>query len=164
VIAPAPTRTRAAWFFLLVCAVVVSLAGSARGQRSRRWSHQQLQEWLKAAHEKVVKDTDRIVVLARNLRHEVDEKPEGLISPVLRERIQALDSTVKRLQEAVGEADESTLSVPVVKSAEEVRDQARSLRKNFELHPARRQLERQWQFCREIEQRAEAVRKRVGDP
>ena len=160
----APTPVRAALSFLLLCAAVLSIGGAAGGQEPRRWSQHQLQEWLKAVHEKVVKDTDRIVVLARNLRHEVEEKPEDLISPALRERVRALDTKAKRLQEAVEEADENVLSIPVVKSAEEVRDQARSLRRNFELHPARRQLERYWQFCREIEQRAEAVRKRTGNP
>lgn len=158
------TRDRAAWFPLLLCAAVFFVAASAFGQGFRGWSQRLLQERLKATHEKVLQDSDRIAVLARNLRHEAEEEPEALLAPALRERIRTLDAKANRLREAVGEIDENILSIPVVKLAGEVRDQARSLRKILELHPGRRQLERQRLFCREIEQRAEVVRKRVTEP
>ncbi|MGH9804486.1 MAG: hypothetical protein ACRD4D_04880 [Candidatus Acidiferrales bacterium] len=159
-----PFRVGAPFLLSLVCVASLLITVPAAGQGSKRWSWRMLQDWLKSEHEKVVKDSDRIAVLARNLRHEVDEMPETSASHGLRERTRKLEATAQQLREAVEGANENFLSVPVVNLANEIRDQARSLRKVFEDHPARRKLERFRQFCREIEQRAEAVRKRASAP
>jgi len=143
-----------------MCVASLLFAHPAAGQGSKRWSWRMLQDWLKAEHEKVVKDSDRIAVLARNLRHEVDEVPETSASRGLPERTRKLETKAQQLREAVEGANENFLSVPVINLAKEIRDQARSLRKVFEDHPSRRKLERFRLFCREIEQRADAVRKR----
>ena len=158
-----PTRPRVAISPLLVCVAALLIPPSVVAQGFQRWSRQTLQEWLKSEHDKVVKDSDRIVVLARNLRDEV-EKAALPLPPVISERARELEAKAKQLKEALQDVDENFLSVRVMTLAEEIRDQARSLRKSFEDSPSRRKLERFRLFSREIEQRAEAIRKRVGDP
>jgi len=123
-----------------------------------------LQDWLKSEHEKVVSDADRIVVLTRNLRHEVEEKRETSGVQGIAERAREMEVKAQKLQEAVKGANKDFLSVAVVRLAGELRAEAQSLGKKFADHPARRKLERFRLFCREIEQRSEAVRKRASNP
>jgi len=136
----------------------------AAGQVFKRWPWRLLQDWLKSEHGKVVSDSDRIVVLTRNLRHEAEEKLETSGISEIQESARELEAKALQLREAVGEANENILSVPVVNLAVEIRGRAQALGKRFEAHPARRKLERFQLFCREIEQRAEAVRKRASSP
>jgi len=150
--------------FSVVCILSLLAVIPAAGQGSRRWSWRMLQDWLKSEHEKVVSDADRIVVLTRNLRHEVEEKRETAGVQGIAERAREMEVKAQKLQEAVKGANKDFLSVAVVRLAGELRAEAQSLGKKFADHPARRKLERFRLFCREIEQRSEAVRKRASNP
>lgn len=159
-----PIRVGVPFLLPLVCAVSLLLAHPAAGQRFRHWSWRMLQDWLKSEHAKVVQDTDRIAVLARNLRHEVEKYTRVKLPETVSEQARELEAKAKELRETVGDVDENFLSVRVVTTAAEVRDQARSLRETFERNPARKKLERFRLMAREIERRAEKVRKRAGSP
>jgi hypothetical protein len=149
---------------MLVCLAVLLAALPTRGQLGRHWSWGLLQSWLKAEHEKVVKDSDRVVVLARSLRHEVEQNTRVKLPETIPERARELEAKAKQLRETVGDVDENFLSVRVVTLAAEVRDQARSLRETFERQPGRDKLERMRGIAQEIERRADAVRKRASAP
>lgn len=156
---------RAALGGLAVCAAGLALVGSAPCQSlppKREASVRQ--EWLKAEHAKVVKDSQRIVVLARNLRHEAAQHEKNPLPPAILERTRELEAKAKELQEAAEAADENTLSLRVVTLAGEIRDTARSLRETFEKGPSRKTLETCRRFSREIESRAKAIHKRVSEP
>jgi len=164
VIGRGPFRVGVPSLLSLVCVLSLVAVLPAAGQVFKRWPWRLLQERLKSEHEKVVSDSDRIVVLTRNLRHEVEANLKTSRISEIKDRARELEAKALELQEAVVESNENFLSVPVIRLAEEIRGRAQSLRKIFEDHPAWRNLERFRLFCREIEQRADAVRKRASSP
>lgn len=122
------------------------------------------QEWLKAEHEKVRKDSERLVVLTRNLRFEAAQSQAKPLPPGTVERAALLEDKAKELMKATEAVDENFLSLRVVSLAAEIRDVARLLRKSFEESPAKARLERFRLLTREIERRADSVHKRAREP
>jgi len=150
-------------FFVLVCVVPRVKPAPAQSRWAQNASRAR-QLWLKREHERTVQDTERLVVLTRNLRHEAAEQEKKIKLADMLERTRTLERKAKELWEVVGKLDESILSVRVVTLAGEIRDGARDLRRILEKSPAREKLQPLQLFSREIEARADAIHKRMRNP
>lgn len=150
---------------LLVWAAALGMAPPARAQSlPPKREPKFLREWLKGEHAKVQKDSERLLVLTRNLHYEAANHAHDLLPSEVIEQTRLLDEKARKLGEAVQGASEHFLSVPVVELSEEIRDDARGLRKSLDANPSKKQLTQMRQFVREIEQRADAIYKRTRLP
>jgi hypothetical protein len=70
-----------------------------------------MHDWLKSEHEKVVRDSDRIMVLTRNLRYEIEEKPETGVSQGVVEHARKLEAKAQQLREAVEAAKKRSIEL-----------------------------------------------------
>lgn len=149
-----------------VWAAALLLAESACPQSlpPKRTPGRARQEWLKAEHDKVLKDSERLVVLTRNLRFEAAQPQSNPLPPGTVDRTSFLEDKAKELMKATEAVDENFLSLRVVTLAADIRDVARLLRKSFEESPARAKLVRFRLFAREIERRADSIHKRTREP
>lgn len=114
--------------------------------------------WLRSVHESIAKDAERVAVLAHELRD-----AEALV-PALRQRLQALEVRALELQVTVGAANEHLLSLQAVRRAEEIKSEARALRRALEENGARDSSRKLRQLAREMEKRADSVADRIRWP
>jgi len=150
---------------LLVWVAALAMAPSARAQSlPPKREPLFLREWLKGEHAKVQKDSERLLVLTRNLYFEAANHAHDFLPADVIEQTRLLDEKARKLGEAVHGASENFLSVPVVELSGEIRDDARGLRKSLDANPSKKQLTHLRQFVREIEQRASAIYKRTRLP
>jgi hypothetical protein len=148
--------------FLGVCAAVSPAPAGAQTpapQPPPRYSKEaRRQAWLRSAHNSVRKDAERVAALAHELRG-----AEALV-PALRERLQALEVRALELQATVDAANEHLLSLQAVRRAEEIKSEARALRRALDENGAGNSGRKLRQLAREMEKRADAVADRIRLP
>lgn len=150
---------------LLLCLLVVSLPElTARGLQPQWANRRQRQAWLKSEYGKVKKDSERLVTLTRDLRQEALKRKPNPLPPALLDRIEALETRARKLQEAVAALNENILSVPMVASAEEIKNEAKSLRESFPSRSSDTWWKKLRNLAHEIEKRADSVHDRLRYP
>ena len=115
------------------------------------------QAWLKAAHEKLRRDSEHLAELARDLHKEASRHDPNPLAPSVLEQVQALEKQSDELRDTVAKLDENILSVQVIRGAEDIKKQARALEDTFADHPAAKRLEKCRRLSREIAKQADAI-------
>lgn len=94
-------------------------------------SYRRVRLWLRANHEKLRKDCERLVTETRELREETEKTEPGLLPEDVRKRVLTLERQALELQVEANSVDENFLSVRVVVLAEEMREEGKALQKYF---------------------------------
>lgn len=120
--------------------------------------------WLRAAHKKVKKDSEKLTTLAQELRAEAFNHQHHSLTPEVLERIQALEKRAEELQREVEAVDENFLSVTVITEAREIEDEAEALQDLFAEQVPGRPGGKLRELAREIEKRADSIADRMRLP
>lgn len=115
------------------------------------------QAWLRAANQKVKRDSERLAALARDLRQETSRHDPNPLAPAVRERVEALEKQSEELRATVAQLDENILSLQVISDAKDIKKEARALEDLFADHPAARKLEKCRRLSRDIAKQADSI-------
>lgn len=160
-----PNAIRVAKALLLLCCwppVLLVVASDAWQVSSE--SEAKLRQWRKWSYRKVRKESERLVVLAQDLCKEVRAQEGKQLSSTVEERVRALEKQARELRAAVAAVDENILSLSVVRRAEEIKNEARSLREIFEKRFQGKQRKKLRDLARKIEKRADFVADHMRSP
>lgn len=115
------------------------------------------QAWLRAANQKLKRDSDRLAELARDLRQEASRHDPNPLAPAVRERVEALEKQSEELRATFAQLDENILSLQVISDAKDIKKEARSLEDLFADHPAAKRLDKCRRLSRDIARQADAI-------
>jgi len=155
---------RALLCFTSAAGVLLLDGVTAEAWQGRRSSRQEQEVWLRAALEKVDKDSKHLLTLTAELRKEAQtHKPKPLSAAVL-ERVVKLEKQARNLRRAAEAVDENFLSVEVVREARDIREEAKSLGKLFAAKLSGQKREKLRRLAREIEKCADSVYDHMRQP
>lgn len=119
---------------------------------------------LASAYKRVKTDCDRLVGLAGELRAETARHRQNPLTPALVERVQVLEGRVQELRKSIEAVDENFLSVVVVTTGREIKDEARALDALLAKKAPGKAGERMRQLARGMGKLADSIADRMRFP
>ena len=147
-----------------LAAVTSVLVPNASAPDQSRWSREQWKRWLESEHQRVQKDSERLVELAHQLGAEAKQRTGNPVLAAWLDRIRDLETRAVGLQESVAKIDENFLSVAVVQEARAIELEVHELRETWQESPESKRLKPMCHLAREMEKKADAIADRMRMP
>lgn len=151
-----------AWALLAVGMTILPAWGRQTMTQGHKADRRDGNFWRERAHKKVMEDSLKLVELTRDLGEEAAK--HNPLAQSLLEGIKTLETQVGELREEIESLNENFLSLPVLKKAEAVETEAKSLEEILKASPARNQLKKLRRLASKIRKRAHSVADNMRSP